>query len=163
MEAPAAVLVAGLVVLADRLVSQEHCPRARQRALATSLDGHFPEKGDLVYVSVTARRLTAAAAVGALALPAAAAGQHPARPHHDVVISNVQYDSPGRDDRSNRSLNSEWVDVTSTTRRAVNLDGRTLSDEVGHTYTFRRVRPDGRSTVRVRKSSRGCRLVGART
>ncbi|MEU9413612.1 lamin tail domain-containing protein, partial [Streptomyces sp. NPDC048281] len=60
-------------------------------------------------VSVSARRLTAAAAVscavvGAFALPAAAAGQHPARPHHDVVISAVQYDSPGRVDRSNGSL-----------------------------------------------------------
>ncbi|MFF3991524.1 hypothetical protein [Streptomyces sp. NPDC001601] len=44
-----------------------------------------------------------------------AAGQHPARPHSDVVISQVQYGSPGRDDRSNRSVNKEWVDVTSTT------------------------------------------------
>lgn len=48
-------------------------------------------------VSVSARRLVAAAAVacavmGAFALPAAAAGQHPARPHHDVVISKVQYE-----------------------------------------------------------------------
>ncbi|MEU9413711.1 lamin tail domain-containing protein, partial [Streptomyces sp. NPDC048281] len=60
-------------------------------------------------VSVSARRLTAttavaAACIGGLALPAAAAGQHPARPHHDVVISAVQYDSPGRVDRSNGSL-----------------------------------------------------------
>ncbi|MFF5147887.1 lamin tail domain-containing protein [Streptomyces sp. NPDC013157] len=113
-----------------------------------------PEKGDLVSVSVSARRLTAAAAVaaaavGTLALPAAAAGQHPARPHHDVVISKVQYDSPGRDDRSTRSLNKEWVDVTNTTRRAVNLDHWTLTDEAGHTYTFRHFRLDGRATVRV--------------
>ncbi|WP_394365707.1 lamin tail domain-containing protein [Streptomyces sasae] len=113
-----------------------------------------PEKGDLVSVSVSARRLTAAAAVaaaciGGLALPAAAAGQYPVRPHSDVVISKVQYDSPGRDDRSNRSLNREWVDVTNTTRRSVNLDDWTLSDEAGHTYTFRHLRLEGRSTVRV--------------
>ncbi|MEV5847412.1 lamin tail domain-containing protein [Streptomyces sp. NPDC051985] len=105
-------------------------------------------------VFVSARRLTAAAAVaaaavGALALPAAASGQHPARPHSDVVISKVQYDSPGRDDRSNRSLNKEWVDVTNTARRAVDLDRWTLTDEAGHTYTFRHFRLDGRSTVRV--------------
>ncbi|MGW2965122.1 lamin tail domain-containing protein [Streptomyces sp. NPDC001220] len=106
-------------------------------------------------VSVTARRLTAAAAVaaaavGALALPAAAAGQPAARPHdRAVVISAVQYDSPGRDDRSNWSLNKEWVDVTNTSRRAVYLDGWTLSDEAGHTYTFDRFRLDGRATVRV--------------
>ncbi|MEU2624600.1 lamin tail domain-containing protein [Streptomyces sp. NPDC007157] len=103
---------------------------------------------------MTARRLTAAAvaaaAVGALALPAAAAGQPAARPHdRAVVISDVQYDSPGRDDRANWSLNKEWVDVTNTSRRAVNLDGWTLSDEAGHTYTFRYFRLDGRSTVRV--------------
>ncbi|MFJ8158763.1 lamin tail domain-containing protein [Streptomyces sp. NPDC094468] len=101
---------------------------------------------------MTARRLTAAAAVataavGALALPAAAAGQ-PVRPHSDVIVSAVQYDSPGRDDRSNRSLNNEWVDITNTTRRAVNLNGWTLTDESGHRYTFH-LRLDGRSTVRV--------------
>ncbi|MFJ8158440.1 lamin tail domain-containing protein [Streptomyces sp. NPDC094468] len=99
---------------------------------------------------MTAAAAVAAAAVGALALPAAAAGQPAARPHdRAVVISDVQYDSPGRDDRSNWSLNKEWVDVTNTSRRAVNLDGWTLSDEDGHTYTFRHLRLDGRSTVRV--------------
>ncbi|MFJ8159024.1 lamin tail domain-containing protein [Streptomyces sp. NPDC094468] len=100
---------------------------------------------------MTAAAAVAAAAVGAMALPAAAAGQPAARPHQDraVVISDVQYDSPGRDDRSNWSLNKEWVDVTNTSRRAVNLDGWTLSDGDGHTYTFRHFRLDGRSTVRV--------------
>ncbi|MGW5656789.1 lamin tail domain-containing protein [Streptomyces humi] len=106
-------------------------------------------------VSVTARRVTAAAAVaaacvGGLALPAAAAGQAAARPHDGaVVISAVQYDSPGRDDGTNWSVNKEWVDVTNTSGRAVNLDGWTLSDEAGDTYTFDRFRLDGRSTVRV--------------
>jgi hypothetical protein len=54
-------------------------------------------------VSATAHRLTVAAgvaaAVDAVALPAAAGGEPAARPEHDraVVISNVQYDSPGRE------------------------------------------------------------------
>ncbi|MER7930888.1 MULTISPECIES: lamin tail domain-containing protein [unclassified Streptomyces] len=105
-------------------------------------------------VSVIARRLTAAAAVataavGALALPAAASGQHSARPHGDVVISSVRYDSPGRDDNSNRSLNKEYVDITNTTRRSVNLDHWTLSGRDGHRYTFRHFRLEGRATVRV--------------
>ncbi|MGV9625419.1 lamin tail domain-containing protein [Streptomyces sp. NPDC003487] len=106
--------------------------------------------------SSSARRLSATAVVaatlvGASALPAMAADHH----HDDwrersaVTISAVQYDSPGRDDRSNRSLNAEWVEITNNTRRAVNLDGWTLSDEDGHTYTFRHYRLDGRSTVRV--------------
>ncbi|MFE3167024.1 lamin tail domain-containing protein [Streptomyces sp. NPDC059224] len=105
-------------------------------------------------MSVTARRLTAAAAVaaaavGALALPAAADGRPGARPHGDVVISKVQYDSPGRDDRSNRSLNNEWVDITNATRRTVNLDHWTLTGGDGRRYTFRHVRLEGRATVRV--------------
>ncbi|MEV5898385.1 lamin tail domain-containing protein [Streptomyces sp. NPDC052127] len=103
--------------------------------------------------SVSARRLAAAAlAAGALvsvaALPATAADH--ARPSRPVVeISKVQYDSPGRDNRSNRSLNSEWVELTNTTRNAVNLDGWTLRDESGHTYTFDHYRLAGRATVRI--------------
>ncbi|MGW0576250.1 lamin tail domain-containing protein [Streptomyces sp. NPDC002920] len=103
--------------------------------------------------SVTARRLAAAAlAAGALlsvaALPATAADH--ARPSRaKVEISAVQYDSPGRDDRSNRSLNKEWVELTNTTRHTVNLDGWTLKDASGHTYTFDHYRLAGRAMVRI--------------
>ncbi|MER5662712.1 lamin tail domain-containing protein [Streptomyces mirabilis] len=103
--------------------------------------------------SATARRLAAAAlAAGALvsvaALPASAADHaRPQRPK--VEISAVQYDSPGRDDRSNRSLNKEWVEATNNTRNAVNLDGWTLEDESGHTYNFDHYRLAGRATVRI--------------
>ncbi|MEH0589799.1 lamin tail domain-containing protein [Streptomyces sp. B21-106] len=102
--------------------------------------------------SVTARRLAAAVlAAGALvsvaALPASAADHRPARER--VEISAVQADSPGRDDRSNRSLNREWVELTNTTRHAINLDGWTLEDESGKTYTFDDYRLAGRATVRV--------------
>ncbi|MFD5914854.1 lamin tail domain-containing protein [Streptomyces massasporeus] len=105
------------------------------------------------FASVTARRLAAGAlAAGALisvvTLPASAA-DHPRPERSKVQISAVQYDSPGRDDRSNRSLNREWVEITNTGRRAVNLDGWTLRDEDGHTFTFHHYRLDGRSTVRV--------------
>ncbi|WP_238696902.1 lamin tail domain-containing protein [Streptomyces sp. E5N298] len=106
--------------------------------------------------SLTARRLTAAAlTVGALtaalAVPATAADHdHDRRAERQSVeISRVQYDSPGRDTRSNRSLNKEWVEITNNSRRAVNLDGWTLKDEDGHTYIFRHYRLDGRATVRV--------------
>ncbi|GAA3381090.1 hypothetical protein GCM10020367_70980 [Streptomyces sannanensis] len=108
-----------------------------------------------VSVSASVRRLTAAAAVaaamvGAAALPASAADHHFARSYRgQVVISDVQYDSPGRDDRSNRSLNQEWVEVTNTGRHSVNLDGWTLQDEDGHTYTFDSYRLAGRATVRI--------------
>ncbi|WP_413755196.1 lamin tail domain-containing protein [Streptomyces sp. MMBL 11-3] len=106
--------------------------------------------------SRTTRRITAAllattataAALGAGALPAAADSSQQARRSH-VVISQVQYDSPGRDDRSNRSLNKEWVEITNEGRRSVNLDGWTLSDEDGHTYTFGHYRLRGHQSVRV--------------
>ncbi|KAB1987447.1 lamin tail domain-containing protein [Streptomyces triticiradicis] len=103
-------------------------------------------------VSTSARRLTAAALsaaaiTAAIAVPASAADPRPYR--QSVEISRVQYDSPGRDDRSNRSLNQEWVEITNNGRRSVNLDGWTLSDADGHTYTFDHYRLGGRSTVRV--------------
>ncbi|MGW1987909.1 hypothetical protein ACWCPJ_36590 [Streptomyces collinus] len=82
---------------------------------------------------MTAVAAVAAAAVGAVALPASAADHHPGRMHAAVYISGVRYDSPGRDDRSNWSLNKEWVDITNSTRRgAVNLDGWTLRDDPRH-------------------------------
>lgn len=105
-----------------------------------------------VSVSVTARRLAAAVAaagalVGTVALPASAA-DHAPRQRQSVVISNVHLDS-GRDHRSNRALNQEWVAITNNSHRSVNLSGWTLSDQHGHRYTFRHYRLDGRSTVRV--------------
>ncbi|MCX5237559.1 lamin tail domain-containing protein [Streptomyces prunicolor] len=101
--------------------------------------------------SVSVRRLAAAALaagalVGAAALPATAA-DHAARP--SVEISRVQADSPGPDDRSARSLNNEWVEITNHDRRSVNLDGWKLSSKDGKTYTFRHYRLDGHATVRV--------------
>lgn len=102
--------------------------------------------------TVTARRtfaaaLAATAIVGAAALPASAADHRPQR--QKVEISAVQYDSPGRDDRSRHSLNKEWVELTNTTRRDVNLDGWTLKNKDGVTYTFDHYRLEGRATVRI--------------
>ncbi|MGW8778890.1 lamin tail domain-containing protein [Streptomyces sp. NPDC055796] len=97
---------------------------------------------------ITATVLAAGALVGAAALPAAAHdGHHQQRPR--VEISRVQADSPGRDDRSNRSLNNEWVEITNTTRDAVNLRGWTLRDSDGNRYRFDNVRINGRATIRI--------------
>ncbi|MCX5251587.1 lamin tail domain-containing protein [Streptomyces sp. NBC_00201] len=82
-------------------------------------------------------------------MPARAADHRPGRPHAAVFISGVQYDSPGRNDRSNGSLNKEWLELTNSTRRTVNLDGWTLSNKDGRTYTSHHYRLEGRSTVRV--------------
>ncbi|GAA2236169.1 lamin tail domain-containing protein [Streptomyces indiaensis] len=105
------------------------------------------------FATVTARRLaaatlTAGALVSVVTLPASAA-DHARHERSKVQISAVQYDSPGRDDRSNRSLNREWVEITNTGHHSVNLDGWTLEDEDGHTYTFDHYRLEGRATVRI--------------
>ncbi|MEU9388197.1 lamin tail domain-containing protein [Streptomyces sp. NPDC048279] len=106
-----------------------------------------------VTVFATARRLgsataVAAALVGAATLPAVAAAPHSA--HRDaVVISAVQHDLQGRAVYAGRALNREWVDVTNTARRDVNLSGWTLSDADGHSYTFRHFWLAGHGTVRV--------------
>ncbi|MFJ2393734.1 lamin tail domain-containing protein [Streptomyces sp. NPDC087843] len=100
---------------------------------------------------IAAATLAAGAALGAAALPASAQSSpvQAAAYRSGVFIGSVQHDSPGFNDRSNRSLNREWIDVTNTSRRSVNLDGWTLSDRDGHTYTFHHYRLDGRATVRV--------------
>ncbi|MFE6848756.1 lamin tail domain-containing protein [Streptomyces sp. NPDC057686] len=97
---------------------------------------------------IAATVLAAGAVVGAAALPAAAQdGHHQQRPR--VEISRVQADSPGRDDRSNRSLNDEWAEITNTTRDAVNLRGWTLRDVDGNRYRVDNVRINGRATIRI--------------
>ncbi|WP_433455015.1 lamin tail domain-containing protein [Streptomyces sp. CA-142005] len=99
---------------------------------------------------MTAAAAVAAAIVGTAALPAAAVGHQLGRMHHaEVYISGVRHDWQGRDYRSNRSLNKEWVDITNDSRRGMNLNGWTLSDRDGYTYTFRHVWLEGRGTVRV--------------
>ncbi|MFD9100300.1 lamin tail domain-containing protein [Streptomyces virginiae] len=98
---------------------------------------------------IAATVLAAGAIVSAAALPAAAhdGDRHQQRPR--VEISRVQADSPGRDDRSNRSLDNEWVEITNTTRDAINLRGWTLCDNDGSRYRFDNVRINGHATIRI--------------
>ncbi|MFF0291453.1 lamin tail domain-containing protein [Streptomyces sp. NPDC005262] len=103
---------------------------------------------------IAATALAAGSVVAVVSVPASADshhgrghGRHQSYP--DVVLGDIQYDSPGRDDWSNRSLNREWVEVTNTGRRAVNLRGWTLWDRAGNLYRFDDLRLAGRATVRV--------------
>ncbi|WP_406415225.1 lamin tail domain-containing protein [Streptomyces sp. NBC_00873] len=105
---------------------------------------------------IAATALAAGSVVAVAAMPASADSDHGQGHGHgrhqsysNVVLGNVQYDSPGRDDWSNRSLNREWVEVTNTGRRAVDLDGWTLSDRDGNRYRFDDLRLPGYATVRV--------------
>ncbi|MFI6728860.1 lamin tail domain-containing protein [Streptomyces sp. R-74717] len=102
---------------------------------------------------LVATGLVAGSAVAVVAMPASADDGRDRGRHHQayskVVLGDIQYNSPGRDDFSNRSLNGEWVEVTNTGRRAVNLDGWTLSDRDGNRYRFDDLRLAGRATLRV--------------
>ncbi|WP_411138114.1 lamin tail domain-containing protein [Streptomyces sp. C10] len=62
-----------------------------------------------------------------------------------MVLGAIQYDSPGQDDRSTRSLNAEWVTVKNTGRLPVNIKGWPLSDKSGHSYRFGNLRLHGHS------------------
>ncbi|MDT0439923.1 MULTISPECIES: lamin tail domain-containing protein [Streptomyces] len=77
-----------------------------------------------------------------LSSPAEAAG--------GVVIHHVWFDSPGPDDRSNRSLNAEWVQIRNTGRSAVALKGWVLKDASNHRYTFKDVRIGAGKYMKIR-------------
>jgi hypothetical protein len=67
-------------------------------------------------------------AVGAVQTPALAAPV--------VSFSRIYVDSPGRDTRTNASLNAEWVRLTNNTSRGIQLRGWTVRDVARHVYTF---------------------------
>ncbi|HEX8345384.1 MAG TPA: lamin tail domain-containing protein [Actinoplanes sp.] len=74
----------------------------------------------------TARIAAAILATGTLltvATPATAAPRRQA-----IQIMSIQYDSPGRDNGSNKSLNAEWVEVQNTGQTRVDLEDWTLSN-----------------------------------
>lgn len=73
----------------------------------------------------------AMALAGTLAVGGPASAATPSLRFH-----GTQYDSPGKDTRSNKSLNAEWISLVNTGRRAVNLKGYTIRDASNHVYTF---------------------------
>lgn len=72
------------------------------------------------------------AVLGTVLVPATAA--QAAAPA--VQITKVYYNSPGSDNRSNTSLNAEYVVLKNTTRGKLNLSGWTLRDKSNHVYKF---------------------------
>jgi hypothetical protein len=54
----------------------------------------------------------------------------------DVQFSRIDYDSPGKDTRSNASLVAEYVRLTNRSPFAVNINKWTLVDKAGHKFTF---------------------------
>ncbi|QKG23223.1 lamin tail domain-containing protein [Actinomadura verrucosospora] len=92
-------------------------------------------------------------ATGAVALAGAVAAgllaASPAEAASPVQIYRVYYDSPGKDTRSNASLNAEWVQLYNTSKTARQLKGVKLRDKSGHTYTFGSFTLKGHKSVYV--------------
>lgn len=83
------------------------------------------------------RRIAAAIGVSAalagglvtVATPAAAAGSC-------VQIYRIVYNSAGTDNRSNTSLNGEWIQLRNGCSVASTLTSARFKDAAGHVYTF---------------------------
>ena len=82
-------------------------------------------------------RRTMLGTVSALAIAAGtlvAAGPDQAAPA--LRFHSTQYDSPGKDTRSNKSRNAEWISLVNTGKKAVNLKGWSIKEKGGRVYTF---------------------------
>ncbi|MES9505334.1 lamin tail domain-containing protein [Streptomyces sp. NPDC000609] len=75
---------------------------------------------------------TTALAGSLLVVAPASAAAHQGGLH----LGKIQYDSPGKDTRSNASLNAEWVDIHNNGKSKLQLKGYKLKDNTGYTYTF---------------------------
>ena len=92
------------------------------------------------------------AAVPALAGAALLTGtllSTPAQAAGGVTVYHVWFDSPGSDDRSNASLNAEWVQIKNTSGSAVSLKGWVLKDLSNHRYVFEDVKIGAHKTMKV--------------
>ena len=78
--------------------------------------------------------ILAAAAVALTGLVAVGGPASAATP--SLRFHGAQYDSPGKDTRSNASLNAEWISLVNSGSKAVNLKGYTIRDASSHVHTF---------------------------
>lgn len=54
----------------------------------------------------------------------------------DLRFHVSQYDSPGSDSRSPQSLNAEWITLINSGKKPINLDGWSVGEAQGRSYTF---------------------------
>ena len=86
---------------------------------------------------MTKTRLTAFLSALVIGVGAALGAGAPAQAATPAIqLTKVYYDSPGTDNRSNSSLNAEYVRMTNRTSKAINLKSWTLRDKAGHIYRF---------------------------
>jgi len=83
------------------------------------------------------RKSVTSIATAALVIGAAVAVAGPAEAATPTLrFHGAQYDSPGSDDRSNTSLDNEWVSLINSGSKSVNLNHYTIRDAANHVYTF---------------------------
>ena len=75
----------------------------------------------------------AAAIASALVVPLTVSEASAASP---IRFSYVQYDSPGSDGGSNKSLNAEWIRIKNHGTKTRTLTGWTVRDPEGHVFQF---------------------------
>lgn len=80
-------------------------------------------------------------------LAVAAAPAEAATP--SVTFNRIYVNSPGSDNRSNSSLNAEWVRLKNNTSKSIQLKGWTVRDKSGHVYTFGSFSLGSKKTVYV--------------
>ncbi|MGW3847045.1 lamin tail domain-containing protein [Streptomyces fagopyri] len=93
------------------------------------------------------------ALAGAVALTGTFLLSTPAQAAGGVTIHHVWFDSPGSDNRSNASLNGEWVQIKNTGSTSVSLKGWILKDVSNHRYTFPSVSIGAGRTMKVHTGS----------
>jgi hypothetical protein len=82
------------------------------------------------------RRMFGAVAAFAVVLGGTLAAASPAQAAPTLRFHSTQYDSPGKDTRSNKSRNAEWIALVNTGKKAVNLKGWSIKEKGGRVYTF---------------------------
>lgn len=70
-----------------------------------------------------------------------------------IKISQIYFDPPGTDTRTNSQLRKEYVVVTNTGDRARSLTGWVLRDAAGHRFVFPQFRLRPGRIVRIRTGS----------
>ncbi|MET9547708.1 MULTISPECIES: lamin tail domain-containing protein [unclassified Streptomyces] len=112
-------------------------------------------------IRTMAPAVLAATALSVSLLAASPASAATARHQGGLHLGYIQYDSPGRDTRSNSSLNAEWVNIHNSSRSAIQLKGYKLKDDTGYTYTFGSYKIGAGKTVKVR-TGKGTNASGVR-
>jgi hypothetical protein len=87
--------------------------------------------------------------VAALAAGGLMAVVPPASAAPCVRIYRIYYNSPGGDNRSNSSLNAEWIRLKNYCGTSRSLTNWRIKDAAGHTYTFGTFKLGGSRYVKV--------------